>query len=347
VEGADEQRGAAAPSDGRPVLMKAIVQRRYGPPESIELADLPVPGIGDDEVLVRVHASSVNAADVEYLRGMALVRLGAPFRPRHRVIGSDVAGVVEAVGTRVTSHKVGDEVYADLSEHGFGAFAEYVAVPAEALTHMPTGLSFRQAAAVPSAACVALQGIRGQGDIGVGSRVLINGAGGGMGTFALQMAKARGAHVTAVDSAPKAELLRSLGADEVIDYRREDYTRRRERYDLILDIQAHRSVRASRRALTPGGVYRMVGGSSRRIVEAAALGTLISRTSPQTVGLLLGWPNRRRDMEEVSELLRSGAIHPVVDRSYPLAEAAAALRYVADGHVQGKVVMDITPAAAP
>jgi NADPH:quinone reductase-like Zn-dependent oxidoreductase len=327
--------------------MKAIVQRRYGSPDALEMAELPAPRIGGDEVLVRVHASSVNAADVEYLCGMALVRLGAPFRPRHRVIGSDIAGVVEEVGARVTSRTVGDEVYADLSEHGFGAFAEYVAVPAEALTRIPTGLGFRQAAAVPSAACVALQGIRDQADIGAGSRVLINGAGGGMGTFAVQMAKARGANVMAVDSAPKLELLRWLGADEVIDYRREDYTRRHERYHLILDFQAHRSVRDSRRALSPDGVYRMVGGPTRRILEAATIGPLISRTSPQSVGLLLGWPNRRRDMDELSELLKTGAVHPVVDRSYPLSEAAAALRYVADGQAQGKVVIDITPPAAP
>jgi NADPH:quinone reductase-like Zn-dependent oxidoreductase len=327
--------------------VKAIVQRRYGPPESVEVADLPVPSIGDEEVLVRVHASSVNAADVEYLRGMALIRLGAPLRPRHRVIGSDIAGVVEAVGARVSVPSVGDRVYADLTEHGFGAFAEYAAVPAEALTHMPVGASFREAAAVPSAACVALQGIRDHRDIGVGSRVLVNGAGGGMGTFAVQMAKARAAHVTAVDSAAKLELLRSLGADEVIDYRREDYTLRHERFDLILDIQAQRSVRDSRRALAPDGVYRMVGGSTRRILEAAALGALISRTSPQSVGLLLGWPNRRRDMDEVSQLLGSGAIHPVIDRTYPLSQAAAALRYVADGRALGKVVIDITTAAAP
>lgn len=324
--------------------VKAIVQRRYGPPESVELVELPTPGISDDEVLVRVHASSVNAADIEYLGGMAIVRLGAPFRPRHRVVGSDIAGVVDMIGAGVTSHRVGDEVYADLTEHGFGAFAEYAAVPAEALTRKPMGLTYRQAAAVPSAACVALQGIRDQGDIGTGSRVLVNGAGGGMGTYALQMAKARGAHVTGVDSAPKLELLRALGADEVIDYQREDYTRRDAHYDLILDIQAHRSVRDSRRALTPDGIYRMVGGSTWRIIEAATLGTFISRTSPQTVGLLLGWPNRRRDMDEVGELLETGAIRPVVDRSYPLAEAAAALRYLRDGRAQGKVVIDVAGA---
>jgi NADPH:quinone reductase-like Zn-dependent oxidoreductase len=194
---------------------------------------------------------------------------------------------------------------------------------------------------------VALQGIRDHRAIAAGSRVLVNGAGGGMGTFALQMAKTRDAHVTAVDSAAKLELLRSLGADEVIDYRQEDYSLRHERFDLILDIQAQRSVRDSRRALAPDGVYRMVGGSTRRILEAATLGVLISRTSPQSVGLLLGWPNRRRDMDEVSQLLGSGAIHPIIDRTYPLSQAAAALRYVADGRARGKVVIDITTASAP
>ncbi len=324
--------------------MKAIIQRRYGGPEVVELADVAEPEPGDGEVLVRVHASSVNAADVEILGGMVLVRMAAPFRPAARITGSDVAGVVERVGSGVTDLKPGDEVMADLSEHGYGAFAELVAAPAEAFHPKPSNLSFEGAAAVPSAAWVAIKGIRDRRTLGTDSRVLVNGAGGGMGTFAVQMAKARGAEVTGVDSGPKLELLRSIGADHVVDYQVEDVTEGHRRYDLILDVQAHRSVRDYRRILAPDGAYLMVGGSSWRILQGALLGQFISQTSDMTIGILPGWPHTRRDMEEVNELLESGAIRPVIDSSYPLAEAAEALRRVDQGLALGKVVITITGA---
>jgi NADPH:quinone reductase-like Zn-dependent oxidoreductase len=321
--------------------MKAIVQPRYGPPESVELRDVPMPEPTDGEVLVRVHASSVNAADVETLRGFALVRMAAPLRPKHLIAGSDVAGVVERVGTGVTDLQLGDEVMGDLSEHGYGAFAEFVAAPPEALCRKPAAPTFEEAAAVPSAAWVAIKGIRDVRDLGPESRVLINGAGGGMGTFAVQMAKATGAEVTGVDSSNKLDLIRELGADHVIDFGMTDVTRAGKHYDLILDVFARRSIRDFAGILTPDGAYRMVGGSTFRILQGFALGALISRSSDQDLGMLYGWPHTRQDMQDVNELIESGAIRPAIDRVYPLEEVAAALRRLDDGDVSGKVVIGI------
>ena len=324
--------------------MRAIVQPKYGPPESVELRDVPMPEPKAGEVLVRVHASSVNAADCEILHGHALVRMASPRRPASRIVGSDVAGVVERLGPGVTELAVGDEVMGDTSEHGYSAFAEYVAAPAEAFCRVPKGLTLEQAPAVPSAAWVAVKGIRDQRELGPASRVLVNGAGGGMGTFAVQMASARGAHVTGVDSEAKHELLRSVGADEVLDYQTQDPVAMGETYDLILDVFARRSIRAWRRILAPTGAYLMVGGSSGRILTGLLLGTLLSRDSDQKLGLLLGWPQTRRDMDDVNALIEAGSVRPVIDRRYPLEEAAAALRRVEDGQALGKVVVTIAEA---
>ncbi len=321
--------------------MRAITQPRYGPPEAVKLRDVARPEPKAGEVLVRVHAASVNAADCETLHGFALVRMAAPFRPKHRVVGSDVAGVVEQVGSDVRDLVVGDEVMGDLSEHGYGAFAEYAVAPAEALCQIPAGLTMAQSAAVPSAAWVAIKGIRDQRELGPGSRVLINGAGGGMGTFAVQMAAARGAHVTGVDAAEKLELIASLGADEVIDYVAADPVETSARYDLIIDVFARRPVGDWQRVLTPTGAYLMVGGSTRRIVAGFAQGARLSKPDGQKLGILFGWPHSRQDMSDVNELIEAGAVRPVIDRSYPLAEAAAALRRVDDGLAQGKVVITV------
>jgi NADPH:quinone reductase-like Zn-dependent oxidoreductase len=320
--------------------MKAIVQARYGPPSGLELQDVPEPVFESGEVLVRNHASSVNAADIEILGGWILTRMGSPRRPASRIAGSDVAGVVERVAPGVTGLAPGDEVIADLSEHGYGAFAELVAAPADAFAPKPADLTFEEAAAVPSAAWVAIKGIRAR-PLDAGSHVLVNGAGGGMGSFAVQFAKARGAHVTGVDLAGKHEMLRSIGADEVLDHELADPTRLDARFDLILDVQAHRSVRDWRRVLAPGGAYLMVGGGTWRILQGAVLGQLLSRPDGQRLGILTGWPHSRRDMEEVDELIASGAVRPVIDRTYPLAETASALQRVADGDVVGKVVIRI------
>lgn len=320
--------------------MKAVVRSHYGTPDVLRSDDVERPTAGPDEALVRVRATSVNSADLEYLKGMSLVRMAAPFRPAHRILGSDIAGIVEAVGTNVTSRSPGDIVFADLTEHGFGAFAEYVAVPANALAPMPTGLTFEEAAAVPSAAVIALQGLRKR-QVMPGQRVLINGAGGGMGTFAVQIAKSFGAVVTAVDDGSKLELARSLGADEAIDYRTQDWTAAGQCYDLVLDVAAYRSMADVRRTLAPDGAYFMIGGSTRRLLQTALLGPIRSATSPQWIGIVAGRANRREDIDALTEMLGTGAIKPVIDRTFPLAETPAALRRLADGLVQGKAVISV------
>jgi len=321
--------------------MRAIVQPRYGGPESVELRDVPVPELKAGQVLVRVLASSVNAADCETLRGFALVRMAAPFRPAARIAGSDIAGVVERVAPGITELAPGDEVMGDLSMDGFGAFAEYAAARPEAVCRKPPELTMEEAAAVPTAAWVAIKGIRDQRELGPDSTVLVNGGGGSMGTYAIQMARARGAHVTGVDSEAKLELMRALGAERVIDYRREDPTELPERFDLVLDVYARRSVRDWRRILRPDGAYLMVGGSTRSIIAGFALGTALSREGGQKLGLLYGWPHTRQDMDDVNELLTSGAMRPAIDRVYPLEQTAAALRRLEDGLALGKVIISI------
>jgi NADPH:quinone reductase-like Zn-dependent oxidoreductase len=320
--------------------MRAIVQPRYGPPESVELRDLPTPSPAAGEVLVRVRSSSVNAADVEVLDGYALVRMAAPFRPAHRIVGSDVAGIVADVGSGVDALAPGDEVMGDLSEHGYGAFAEYAVAPVAALCRLPAGLALADAGAVPSAAWVAIKAAR---LVEPGHHVLVNGAGGGMGTFAVQMAVARGARVTGVDSAAKLELVRSLGAHAAIDYATDDVIATDERYDLVLDVYARRSVSEWQRILTPTGRYRMAGGSTRQVLGGFLRGRTLSRAGGQELGLLMGWPQTQQDMDETNELIASGDVRPVIGQRFPLEQAAAALRQVKEGQSQGKVVIDVGP----
>ncbi len=322
--------------------MRAIIQPRYGGPESVELAEVPKPTAGPGEVLVRVRSSSVNAADIEVLDGFWLVRMASPRRPSARVAGSDIAGVVEAVGADVADLAPGDEVMGDTSEHGYGAFAEYAVAPAEALCRLPQGLSLADAGSVPSAAWVAIKAAR---QVGPGDRLLVNGAGGSMGTFLVQMAKAHGAHVTGVDRTDKLELIRSLGADEAVDYRVTDATGGDERYDMVLDVYARRSLRDWRRILSPAGRYLMVGGSSVRVLAGFGQGWWLSRSSEQQLGVLLGWPQSRQDMEETSVLLESGRVRPVIGHRFPLERTAEALRLLKDGGSMGKIAIDIEPEA--
>jgi NADPH:quinone reductase-like Zn-dependent oxidoreductase len=320
--------------------MRAIIQPRYGGPESVELAEVPTPSPKAGQVLVRVHSSSVNGADVEILDGFPIIRMTSPFRPANRIAGTDIAGVVERTGPGVTDLHVGDEVMGDLSEHGGGGFAEYAVAPAEALCRIPAGLALEDAGAIPTAAWVAIKAAR---EIEAGDRVLVNGAGGSMGILTLQMAKARGAHVTGVDTAAKLELLRSLGADEVIDYQAVDVTRSDERWDVILDVFARRSLSEWRRILTPTGKYRMVGGSARRIFSGFVRGRMMSRAGGQDLGLLFGWPHTRQDMDEVNALIERGQLRPVIGSRYPLEQAALALRELKEGRVLGKAMLDIGP----
>ncbi len=323
--------------------MKAVVYEKYGAPDVLELKEVAKPTPQDDEVLVKVHAASVNASDWEMLRAKPLyVRLsGFGFlKPKNRILGSDIAGRVEAVGRSVTQFQPGDEVFGDTIWHGLGAFAEYVCVPENApMVRKPAGMTFEDVAAVPQAAVIALQGLRDKGQVQRGQKVLINGAGGGAGTFAVQIAKSLGAEVTGVDSTSKLEMVRSIGADHVIDYTREDFTRNGQRYDLILDLAAHRSIFDLKRALSPKGIYAMVGGSMARIYQAVSLGPLISMTGSKKMGLLVVKPNKEDLTFVVEKLIGTGKVAPVIDQQYTLGEVPGALRYLGEGHAKGKVVI--------
>jgi NADPH:quinone reductase-like Zn-dependent oxidoreductase len=325
--------------------MKAIVRQMYGSPDVLELADIDMPVVGDGGVLVRVRAASLNAADLDYLYGKPLLtRMGTGlFKPRNRGLGLDVAGQVEAVGKDVTQFRPGDEVFGDLTAFGYGAFAEYACAPERAWAHKPAGMTFEEAATIPQAAILALQGLRGRGRrVQPGHRVLVNGASGNVGPFAVQIAKSFGAHVTGVCSTAKMEMVRALGADQVIDYTREDYTRSGQRYDWIVDVIGNRSLLACRRALNPGGVYVMVGGPTARIFAALLLGPLISLAGSRKAGLMLWWkPFNKDDVAFLVELIEAGKLAPVIDRHYPLAEVADALRYLKEGRARGKVIITV------
>jgi NADPH:quinone reductase-like Zn-dependent oxidoreductase len=321
--------------------MRAAVYDRYGPPEVLHIAEVDEPTVGESEVLVRVHASSVNSWDCDNVRGTPFLAraFGGPIRPRLRVLGADVAGEVTAVGRLVTRFKPGDEVLGDLSSSGWGGFAEFASAHADALVHKPAALPFEQAAAIPQAGVLALQAVGRSGDR-QGKRVLINGAAGGVGTFAIQLARAGGARVTGVDATAKLEFMRSLGVETVIDYTREDLADRAERYDLIIDVTAHRSMSDYRRLLASGGRYVMVGGATGRILQLLLFGAWGAATrSDRTMALLVHQPNR--DLDHLAALAAAGTVVPVIDRTYELADVAAAVRHVSDGHAMGKVVVTV------
>jgi NADPH:quinone reductase-like Zn-dependent oxidoreductase len=321
--------------------LKAIVRSEYGSPDVLQLKEVAKPTPNDNEVLVRVHASSINMADVDYLLGRPrMARMGTGLgKPKNAGLGLDVAGQVETVGEGITRFQPGDDVFGDLTEHGFGAFAEYVCAPERAFAPKPTGLTFDEAAAVPQAAVMALQGLRGKRRIQPGQRVLINGAGGNVGPFAVQIAKALGAEVTGVDSANKLDMLHSIGADHVVDYHEEDYTKTGERYDWILDVASHRSVFASKRALGPNGTYVMVPASMVGVFRAMVLGPLISMAGHQKMGMLMWKPFNQDDVAFLSKLLEAGTVKPVIDRTYSLSEVPEALRYQSEGRTRGKIVI--------
>ena len=321
--------------------MKAIVCDRYGPPEVLRLEEVERPVPRDNQVLVKVHASSLNAADFEILGGGVSARIAGPFKPRNRIPGSDVAGRVVEVGRSIKRLKEGDAVFGDLFMCGHGAFAEYVAAPEDALMPKPESISFEDAATLPQAAKIALQGVRGKRPLEKGQKVLINGAGGGMGTFAVQIAKYYGAEVTGVDSARKLEMLRSIGADNVIDYQREDCTRSEERYDLILDTVAHRSIFDYRRVMAPDGMFVLVGGSRYAIFQAILLGPLVSIASKKKMGINPWKVNLEEDMRFLLELNEKGKLSPVVDRRISLSEVPQALGDLSNGLVKGKVVITV------
>ena len=318
--------------------MKAVVRTKYGPPEVLHLTEIEKPAPTDDEVLIKVQAVSVNGSDREGLVGRPLyVRFGGLLKPSQHILGSDIAGRVEMVGKNIRQFQPGDEVFGEIPGYG-GGFAEYVCVPERRLVLKPARMTFEEAAALPQAAVIALQGIRDKGQVQPGHQVLINGAGGGAGTFAVQLAKLYGAEVTGVDHADKLDFLRSLGADHVIDYTREDFTKTGQQYDLILDVIAHRSVLAYRRALKPTGSYFCVGGSVATLFQILLLGPWIRRRTGKRIRMLMVQPNRD-DLVSITELCEAGKIFPAIDKRYPLSETPEALQYLGEGHVKGKVVI--------
>lgn len=322
--------------------MQAMVYTHYGSPDVLQLTEVARPTPRDDEVLVKVYAASVNAGDLHLLRADPfLIRLmSGLLKPKHTILGADIAGRVEAVGRKVTQFRPGDAVFGDISGCGWGGFAEYVCAREDALVLKPANLSFEQAAAVPMAAVTALQGLRGKGRIQPGQQVLINGASGGVGTFAVQIAKALGAEVTAVCSTRNVDRVRALGADQVIDYTHEDFTQGAQRYDLILAANGYHPISAYRRVLTPTGTYVMSGGVDAQLFEAMLQGPWISLTGRQTMGNLLARPHHA-DLAFVKDLLEAGHVVPVIDRQYPLREVPEAIRYLEAGHAQGKVVITV------
>ena len=320
--------------------MKAIVYTKYGSTDVLHLEELEKPAPKESEVLVKIYATTVTPGDVIVMRGDPFpVRFWSGLlAPKHTIPGKEMAGRVEAVGRNVTQFRPGDEVFGDLSVCGMGAFAEYVAVPENAIALKPANLTFEQAAAVPESSVVALQGLRDKGKIQSGQKVLINGASGGIGTFAVQIAKSFGAEVTAVCSTGNVELARSLGADRVIDYTQEDFTQNGHRYDLILAANGNHPLADYRRALSPKGIYVGTGGSMAQTFQGMLLGPIISMTGSKSMGNMLVKPNQN-DLVFMKELVEAGKVTPVIDRSYPLAQVPEALRYLEEGHARGKVVI--------
>ena len=325
------------------ILMKAIVCTKYGSPNVLQFKEIEKPTPKDDEVLVKIQAVSVNAYDWHLLTAdIFLVRImgGGLLRPKHPILGEDIAGRIESTGSYVKQFKKGDEVFGDIAACGSGGFAEYVSVPEMSLAFKPSNLTFEEAAAVPMAAVTALQGLRDQGRIQPGQKVLIQGASGGVGTFAVQIAKSFGAEVTAVCSTRNLEQARSLGADHLVDYTKEDFTRSGQQYDLIFAANGYHPLSAYKRALTPQGNYVMAGGSMAQIFQAMLLGSWMSKTGGKKMGGVSARPSKE-DLVFVKGLLEAGKVVPVIDRRYPLSETAEALRYLGEGHARGKIVITV------
>lgn len=320
--------------------MKAIVITKYGGPEVLQYTDMEKPSPTANQVLVKVKAASLNASDFEAMRGSWASRIGGPRKTKHKILGTDIAGTVETVGSNVTKFHPGDEVHGDLLyPNGYGAFAEYACALEKVLAPKPANMTFEQASTYPEAGIIALQSLRGKREIQPGQKVLINGAGGGMGSFAIQIAKYYGAEVTGVDRSIKLEMMKSIGADYVIDYMKTDFTKTGERYDMVLDTVARRSLISYRRVLNPNGIFIMVGGSRSAIFQAIVLGPLVSRMGSKKYGINPFDQNLMEDYEFLGELFEAGKVVPVIDKVYPLSEVPEALRYLEEGLALGKVVI--------
>jgi NADPH:quinone reductase-like Zn-dependent oxidoreductase len=319
--------------------MKAIVYTHYGPPDVLQLKDVATPAPADNEVLIKLYAASANPLDWRFLRGEPfLIRLGALRKPKHPILGVDIAGRVEAIGSSVKQFQLGDEVFG--TGKNLGGFAEYVCSVEDNLALKPANLSFEEAAAVPVAALGALQGLRDKGHIQRDHKVVIDSASGGVGTFAVQIAKSFGTEVTAVCSTRNVDQARSLGADHVIDYTREDFTKSGQRYDLILATNAYHSIIDYRRALSQDGICVIVGGNLTRVFQAMLLGPVLSRMGRKKI-CFVGAKIKQQDLVCLKDLLEARKVVPIIDRRYPLSGVAEALRYLEEGHAQGKVVINI------
>jgi NADPH:quinone reductase-like Zn-dependent oxidoreductase len=324
--------------------MKAMVYTHYGSPDRLQLEEVEKPEPQDDEVLVKVHAASVNAYDLHFLRAdpFFLRFMGGGFlKPIHPILGADIAGRVEAVGRNVKQFQPGDEVFGQ-ARHACGGFAEYVCAPETAVALKPVHSSFAEAAAVPMAGFTALQGLRDYGQIRPGQKVLIHGASGGVGSFAVQIAKSFGAEVTAVCSSRQVDTARSLGADHVIDYTREDFTQSGQQYDLIFAANGNHSIFAYQRALAPSGTFVMAGGAMAQVFQTMLLGPRLSKTGGKRLSTMMAKASQS-DLGLIAELLEAGKVKPVIDRCFPLDETADALRYLEEGHARGKVVIKVEP----
>jgi NADPH:quinone reductase-like Zn-dependent oxidoreductase len=327
--------------------MKAIVLKKYGSPEVLQINDVAKPAPGAREVLVKIHATAVNDYDWSMVRGKPyLYRLiFGMLKPKQQIPGMELAGTIEALGARVTSFKVGDAVYGDISGHGFGSFAEYICIDEKALTRKPGKMSFEEAASIPHATMLAVQGLRDAGKIRQGQKVLINGAGGGVGTFGLQIAKLYDAEVTGVDTGDKLKMMQALGFDHIIDYKREDFTKNGQPYDLILDTKTNRSPFAYLRSLAPGGTYVTVGGNPSQLFQLLCLKPWIARFSKKSLHIVALKPNQ--DLDYINRLFEAGKLKCIIDGPYSLEEVPAAIRYFGEGRHSGKVVISVFSSASP
>ncbi len=322
--------------------MQAIVYKKYGSTSVLALKEVAAPIPKDNEVLIKIHATSVNSWDWDLLRGSPfVVRLagGGLTKPRKPILGCDIAGKITVIGKNVKRFKPGDDVFGDISQYGWGGFAEYVCVPEKALIKKPVSITFEEAAAIPQAGVMALQGIRDYGKVAPGKKVLINGAGGGVGTFAIQLAKYYGAEVTAVDHTNKLDFMLSLGADHVIDYTQEDVTQKKLKYDFILDVVGHHSIFDYKRILKPKGIYSMVGGHTSLIFQSLCIGPLLSIIENKKMGILAHQPNKGLDF--LLSLIDKKNVTPIIERCYSLKEVSEALEHIGEGRVKGKII--ITP----
>jgi NADPH:quinone reductase-like Zn-dependent oxidoreductase len=321
--------------------MKAIIYTEYGSPDVLQLKEVEKPVPKDNEVLVKVCAVSINDWDYQLLLGTPFVNrmINGLFKPKQQILGSDIAGKIEAIGQNVKLFNPGDEVYGDLSGCGWGGFAEYVCAPEKALALKPAGMSFEEAASIPQAAMLAVQGLIDSGNIQPGQKILINGAGGGVGTFGVQIAKLYGVETTGVDSAEKLDMMRSIGFDHVIDYKKEDFTKNGQNYDLILDTKTNRSMFDYVRVLSPNGIYATVGGDMGRLFQALIMGPMISLVYKKHIRIVALKPNK--DLEYMNGLFKAGKVKPVIDGHYKIDEVPKALKYIGAGSHKGKLVITI------